>query len=173
MYIFNLFIESEPLSIPVKDENVKKALKEIEYLTEDVNTLSQMIDLVVALHCPRGQIEDNLRDMLTAVNKQLTEKHVSESQLSYLELTLNTRYAFKTKHPRIKLIVRQSVHLQKITITTYCRNNIENVSIIFSNPEKRTSWEETFLEAKLRLGKFFLNHFVVSRLVGIRLLYRA
>lgn len=63
----------------------------MEHLTEDVNTLSQMVDLVATLHYPHGQIEDNLRDMLTALNRQLSERHVSESQLSHLELTLNTR----------------------------------------------------------------------------------
>ena len=81
-------------SVSVKDENVKKALREMEHLTEDVHTLSQMVDLVTTLHCPRGLIEENLRDMLSAINKQLTEKHVNESQLSHLELNINTRYVY-------------------------------------------------------------------------------
>lgn len=33
------------------------------------------------------------------------------------------------------------------------RNGLENVSIVFSKPEKRASWEESFNEAKHKLGK--------------------
>lgn len=66
-------------------------MKEMEFLSEDVNTLSQMSDLVSTLHCPHSQIEENIREMLSALNKQLNERHISESQLSYLELALNTR----------------------------------------------------------------------------------
>lgn len=66
-------------------------MRETEYLTEDVNTLSQMVDLVATLHCPHAQMEENIRDMLIALNKQLNERHFSESQLSYLELAVNTR----------------------------------------------------------------------------------
>lgn len=77
--------------VSVKDENLRRMMREMEYLTEDVNTLSQMVDLVATLHCPHGQIEENIREMLSALNKQLNDRHVSESQLSYLELALNTR----------------------------------------------------------------------------------
>lgn len=78
--------------VSVKDENLRRMMREMEYLTDDVNTLSQMVDLVATLHCPHGQIEENIREMLGALNKQLNDRHVSESQLSYLELALNTRY---------------------------------------------------------------------------------
>lgn len=79
--------------VSVKDENLRRMMREMEYLTDDVNTLSQMVDLVATLHCPHGQIEENIREMLGALNKQLNDRHVSESQLSYLELALNTRYS--------------------------------------------------------------------------------
>lgn len=33
------------------------------------------------------------------------------------------------------------------------RSGIENLSFVFSKPEKRTSWEEIFNEAKQKIGK--------------------
>jgi hypothetical protein len=33
------------------------------------------------------------------------------------------------------------------------RNGIENLSVIFTKPDKRTSWEESFSEAKQKLGE--------------------
>jgi len=35
----------------------------------------------------------------------------------------------------------------------FFRNGTETVSIMFSKPEKRTNWEESFNEAKQKLGK--------------------
>lgn len=37
------------------------------------------------------------------------------------------------------------------------RNGTETVSIMFSKPEKRASWEESFNEAKQKLGKYLLG----------------
>ncbi|XP_065202410.1 rho guanine nucleotide exchange factor osg-1 isoform X2 [Planococcus citri] len=108
--------------VKVKDDNLRRIMKEMEFLSEDVNTLSQMSDLVSSLHCPHSQLEESIREMLGALNKQLNERHISESQLSYLELALSTR------------------------------NSVENISAVFPKPEKRTSWEETFFEAKARLN---------------------
>ncbi|KAL1131698.1 hypothetical protein AAG570_011311, partial [Ranatra chinensis] len=106
----------------VKDDNVRRMLKEMEQLTADVATLSQMAELVATLHCPHTQLEESVREMLAALNKQLTERHAADSQLSYLELMINTQ------------------------------NGIENIAVIFSKPEKRTCWEEIFSEAKQRLA---------------------
>lgn len=39
----------------------------------------------------------------------------------------------------------------------FCRNGLENVSIVFSKPEKRASWEESFNEAKHKLGKYLFS----------------
>ncbi|XP_024084629.1 rho guanine nucleotide exchange factor 17 isoform X2 [Cimex lectularius] len=106
----------------VKDDTVRKMLKEMEQLNSDVSTLSQMAELVTTLHCPHSQLEENVREMLSALNKQLTERHAADSQLSYLELTINTH------------------------------SGMENIALIFSKPEKRTIWEETFNGAKQRLA---------------------
>jgi hypothetical protein len=66
-------------------------LKEMEQLTADVATLSQMAELVATLHCPHTQLEESVREMLVALNKQLTERHAADSQLSFLELMINTQ----------------------------------------------------------------------------------
>lgn len=76
---------------PAKDENLKRMLREMENLMEDVATLSQMSELVSMLHCPHSQLEDNIREMLSALNKQLAERQNSDSQLSFLELMVNTQ----------------------------------------------------------------------------------
>lgn len=76
----------------VKDENVRRMLREMEYLSEDVSTLTQMTDMVSMLHCPHSQLEDSIKDMLSALNKQLLERQASDTQLCYLELNLHTRY---------------------------------------------------------------------------------
>jgi len=34
-----------------------------------------------------------------------------------------------------------------------CRAGIENISVMFAKPDKRASWEESFNEAKQKLGK--------------------
>ncbi|XP_024217361.1 rho guanine nucleotide exchange factor 17 isoform X2 [Halyomorpha halys] len=106
----------------VKDENVRKLLKEMEQLSADVGTLSQMSELCANLHCPHSQLEESVRDMLAALNRQLCERHSADSQLSHLDLNITTP------------------------------NGVENIGLIFSKPEKRTNWEEVFTEAKNRLA---------------------
>ena len=69
-------------------------LWEIENLTKDISTLSQMSNLVSTLHCSHLQLESSIRDMLSALNKQLADRQASDSQLSYLELILHTRLVF-------------------------------------------------------------------------------
>ncbi|XP_021921500.1 rho guanine nucleotide exchange factor 17 isoform X2 [Zootermopsis nevadensis] len=108
--------------VKAKDENLRRMLNEMENLAEDVTILNQINDLIMSLHCPHGQLEEVIREMLSSVNKQLIERQTSDSQLSYLELTLSTQ------------------------------NGIENLSVVFTKPDKRTSWEESFNEAKQKLA---------------------
>lgn len=107
----------------MKDENVRRMLKEMEQLNSDVNTLSQMSELCGSLHCPHSHLEETVHEMLTALNRQLADRHSADSQLSHLELSITTS------------------------------NGVENIGLIFSKPEKRTNWEEVFTEAKNRLSK--------------------
>ncbi|XP_069677397.1 rho guanine nucleotide exchange factor 17 isoform X2 [Periplaneta americana] len=108
--------------VKAKDENLRRMMSEMEHLAEDVATLNQITDLTASLHCQHSQLEEVVRDLLASINKQLAERQTSDSQLSYLELTLNTQ------------------------------NGIENLSVVFTKPEKRTSWEESFNEAKQKLA---------------------
>lgn len=66
-------------------------LREMEHLSEDVSTLTQMTDMASMLHCPHGHLDDSIRDMLGSLNKQLLERQAGDTQLCYLELNLHTR----------------------------------------------------------------------------------
>lgn len=74
-----------------KDENLKRVMKEMEKLTDDVATLTQINELTSTLHFPHTSLEEVVKEMLVSVNKQLVERSTSDSQLSYLELMLNTQ----------------------------------------------------------------------------------
>lgn len=73
-----------------KDENLRQVMVEIENLTEDIGVLNQINELTWSLHSTHSALEDVVRDMLVNLNKQLAEQQNSDSQLSCLNLTLNT-----------------------------------------------------------------------------------
>lgn len=76
--------------ILAKDENVRRMMLEMDNLTEDISILNQISELIWQLHCAKNQLEDVVKEMLSTLNKQLTEQQTNESQLSYLEFTVNT-----------------------------------------------------------------------------------
>lgn len=76
--------------VRTKDENLRQMMVEMENLTEDIGILNQINDLSWSLHCNHSTLEDVIKDMLTNLNKQLAEQQNSDSQLSCLDLTLNT-----------------------------------------------------------------------------------
>ncbi|XP_077301096.1 rho guanine nucleotide exchange factor 17-like [Arctopsyche grandis] len=108
--------------LKAKDENLRRIMREMETLTEDVNILTQIADLAAALHCGKTALEDMVREMLSNLSRQLSERQGSDAQLSCMDLAVNTT------------------------------NGLENLSFIFSKPEKRTSWEEIFNEAKQKIA---------------------
>ncbi|KAL0275885.1 UNVERIFIED_CONTAM: hypothetical protein PYX00_003609 [Menopon gallinae] len=108
--------------VKTKDENLKRVMKEMEKLTDDVATLTQINELTSTLHFPHASLEEVVKEMLVSVNKQLAERSTSDSQLSYLELMLNTQ------------------------------NGVENISVVFNKPDKRASWEDAFTEWKQKLA---------------------
>lgn len=108
--------------VKTKDENLKRMMREMEKLTEDAATLTQINELTSTLHCPHNSLEEIVKEMLANVNKQLSDRQNSDSQLSYLELMLNTQ------------------------------NGIKNISVVFTKPDKRASWEESFNESKQKLA---------------------
>ncbi|KAI5726828.1 hypothetical protein M8J76_009159 [Diaphorina citri] len=97
-------------------------MREMDSISEDIDTLSQMLELAANLHCSHDQFEDMLRETLITLHKELNERQNNDSLLTYLELMLNTR------------------------------DGIENIAMVFPSPEKRASWEESFNEAKQRLA---------------------
>ncbi|KAJ8943415.1 hypothetical protein NQ318_020666 [Aromia moschata] len=105
-----------------KDENLRQIMIEVDNLTEDIAILNQINELSWSLHCSHSQLDEVVKDMLATLNKQLSEQQSSDSQLSCLDLTVLTG------------------------------NGLENVSIVFSKAEKRTSWEESLNEAKQKLA---------------------
>lgn len=76
--------------VRAKDENLRQMMVEIENLTEDIAVLNQINDMSWSLHCPHNQLDEVVKEMLTNLNKQLVEQQNSDSQLSCLDLTLNT-----------------------------------------------------------------------------------
>ncbi|XP_063700137.1 rho guanine nucleotide exchange factor 17 [Culicoides brevitarsis] len=111
-----------------KDENVRRIMKEIEQLTEDCNKLQQISELTVSLRCPHQVLEDTIRDLQREIQRQLNDRQSNDSQLSQLELTLNSPTGAQT------------------------------MTVVFSKPEKRTQWEESFTEAKQKLATSVEKH---------------
>ncbi|XP_078048564.1 rho guanine nucleotide exchange factor 17 isoform X1 [Augochlora pura] len=105
-----------------KDENLRRMAREVDHLREDCTTLVQLQELASTLHGAKQQLEDLIKDMLVQAQRQLAERNAAHSQLACLELTLNTQ------------------------------SGIENISVMFTKPDKRASWEESFNEAKQKLA---------------------
>ncbi|XP_050482410.1 rho guanine nucleotide exchange factor 17 isoform X6 [Bombus huntii] len=105
-----------------KDENLRRMAREVDHLREDCATLTQLQELAATLHGAKQQLEDLIKDMLGQAQRQLAERNAAHSQLACLELTLNTQAG------------------------------IENISVMFTKPDKRASWEESFNEAKQKLA---------------------
>ncbi|KAF2365474.1 Dbl (DH) domain [Trinorchestia longiramus] len=117
------FIALDDLEIArSRDEAVKKLLKEIENLEEDLQTVQRMVGFSRSLHSPRPCIDEALHEAEAAVRKQLSERQGPDSILNEVELTITTQ------------------------------EGVENITFLFHNPEKRASWEEAFLGAKQKLA---------------------
>ncbi|KFM63638.1 hypothetical protein X975_11589, partial [Stegodyphus mimosarum] len=80
--------------------------------------------MISTLSCQHQALEDVVKDMLMNLNRQLAEKQASSSHLLSLELSI---------------IINEE---------------IENITLIFSNPEQRMVWQNAFLEAKEKLDKY-------------------
>ncbi|XP_051171015.1 rho guanine nucleotide exchange factor 17 isoform X2 [Leptopilina boulardi] len=105
-----------------KDENLRRMAREVDHLREDCATLSHLQELSMSLHGSKQQLEDLIKELLSHSQRQLAERNTAHSQLACLELTLNTQAG------------------------------VENISIMFTKPDKRASWEESFNEAKQKLA---------------------
>ncbi|XP_043483895.1 rho guanine nucleotide exchange factor 17 isoform X2 [Leptopilina heterotoma] len=105
-----------------KDENLRRMAREVDHLREDCATLTHLQELSMSLHGSKQQLEEMIKELLCQSQRQLAERNAAHSQLACLELTLNTQAG------------------------------VENISIMFTKPDKRASWEESFNEAKQKLA---------------------
>lgn len=80
-----------PLSATGNDSVLKKTLKEIECLQEDVTTIHSISDLMSTLSCAHASLEESLKELLISLNRQLADKQNSDSQLLTLELTITSQ----------------------------------------------------------------------------------
>ena len=84
-------------------------------------------DVTSRLHCPHKDLDDISRQMTSSLNRQLSERQNADSQQSmYLDLSVNTGSE---------------------------ESNVETISLIFSNAERRAQWEEAFTEVKQKMGE--------------------
>ena len=73
------------------DSALKKTLKEIECLQEDVSTINSISNLMTKLSCSHSSLEDSVRELLTGLNRQLNEKQNNDSSLLTLEITITSQ----------------------------------------------------------------------------------
>ncbi|XP_022238616.1 rho guanine nucleotide exchange factor 17-like [Limulus polyphemus] len=104
------------------DVSLKRTLKEVEHLEEDISVLGQINDLVSTLSCQHETLDEALEDLLNTVNKQLAEKQSGDSHLLSIELAVTVQ------------------------------EGVDTICIIFPTPEKKLSWEAAFNEAKQKLA---------------------
>lgn len=83
-------IPLEDIEIRSKDENSRQAVAEANNISEDISVLNQINELASNLHCSHSNLEDIIKEMLSTLNKQLSEQQNNESQLACLDLTIST-----------------------------------------------------------------------------------
>lgn len=65
-------------------------IKEMENLREDCNKLTTIAELTSQLKLPHQILEDTIRDLHRDVQRQLSDRQSNDTQLSLLELTINS-----------------------------------------------------------------------------------
>jgi hypothetical protein len=74
-----------------KDENLKKLLRDVGYLEEDLTTIQLLFDTAQSLHCPHSDLDNALKELTNSVNKQLTDRHTADSQLLCTDMSIQTQ----------------------------------------------------------------------------------
>ncbi|XP_063832682.1 rho guanine nucleotide exchange factor 17-like [Ostrinia nubilalis] len=97
--------------VKAKDENLRRIMHEVETLTADVNTLTRISEQVAALHTPHAALEELVRELLLGASRQLGERHSSDTQLCYMELSVNTSTAKDTEELVSELLLGASRQL--------------------------------------------------------------
>ncbi|XP_076331534.1 uncharacterized protein LOC143236821 isoform X2 [Tachypleus tridentatus] len=106
------------------DTNIKKAMKEIENLEEDISLLGRINELVGKLKCQHQILDEAVEEVLNAVSKQLIDKQTTDPQLLSVQLTVTSP------------------------------EGVDTINIVYPTPEKRSSWETAFNEAKQKLALY-------------------
>ncbi|XP_064553700.1 rho guanine nucleotide exchange factor 17 isoform X1 [Drosophila montana] len=120
-----------------KDENIKRIVSEIENLSEDSNKLQQITEITASIKYPHQYLEDVIRELHREIQRQLSERQTNDTPLNMLELTVSSP------------------------------NGSQKLTVVFSKPERRSNWEEVFIEAKLKLAATLERHPIPEFLTSI------
>ena len=60
-------------------------------MQEDIATVNSISDLASTLSCSHASLEESLKELLISLNRQLSDKQNSDSQLLTLELTITSQ----------------------------------------------------------------------------------
>ncbi|CAG0923805.1 unnamed protein product, partial [Notodromas monacha] len=72
------------------DENLKKLLREVSNIEEDLATIQLLVDAAQSLHTPHSDLDGLLRDMNSSLSKLLADRQMGDSQLLCTDLTVAT-----------------------------------------------------------------------------------
>ena len=134
--------QQDPHSRDLVPANHHRKVLDNNVLEEDLGILKQMEDLSSLIHVAHPELEDAIYDMVNKIAKQLQmPATTNSSSSSVLPPQGNQSHSSSdnaASNSRLDLRFQYSDH-------------IEFWSLIFSNKEKRLSWEETFIEARSKL----------------------
>lgn len=98
-----------------------------EQLEEDIGLLNDVSDLITRLNCPHSSLEEIVKDMLSTLNKQLSEA----------------------------MLRNPTAESNKVDILVTTQEAIYPLEIMFTSGEKRITWEATVSDAKQKLAQMF------------------
>lgn len=102
----------------------RRSTIEKEQIEEDISLLSQISEITTRLNCTKQSLEEIIKDLGANLTKQLTEhqNRIHSADANKLELQITTQ------------------------------EKVFNLIVVFVSPEKRLSWETSFLDAKHKLS---------------------
>lgn len=143
-----MYVALEDVDISkAKEEHMKKIIKENKEIEADLGTLKvigKAVPFLVPhpfhahlksvcmfpgeaasrLHCPHKDLDDEARQLVNQLSRQLAERQSADTQQSmYVDLSVSTS------------------------------DGLETISLIFDSADRRTQWEEAFSDLKEKLGK--------------------
>ncbi|XP_022323866.1 rho guanine nucleotide exchange factor 17-like isoform X2 [Crassostrea virginica] len=98
-----------------------------EQLEEDIGVLNDVTELITRLNCPHSSLEEMAKDMLSTLNKQLSEA----------------------------MLRNPTAESNKVDVLVTTQEAIYPLEIMFSSGEKRIAWEAAVSDAKQKLAQMF------------------